>query len=147
MIKKILLTLIAVVGMSAMAMAGDTYTRDASVLPKAAQDAIERNFKAKVNIVKVEKELGRVTEYEVVLTDGSEISFDSKGNWDNVEVGASSTVPSAFIPAEISTYVKKNHKGERIVGIDKERGGYEVELSNGIEIKFNKEGRFVRYDD
>ncbi|MDE7160186.1 MAG: PepSY-like domain-containing protein [Muribaculaceae bacterium] len=42
--------------------------------------------------------------------------------------------------------MKANHKGASIVGIEKERYGYEVELSNGIEMRFDKQGRFVRYD-
>ncbi len=144
--KKIALMLLIAIGAVSAASAKDTYAHDASVLPKAAQTTIANNFKSEVSLVKIEKDFGRVSEYEVILTDGTEITFDRDGNWDNVETSSAKSVPSAFIPKGISNYVEKNHKGARIVGIDKERSGYEIELSNGIDIKFNKAGEFQRYD-
>lgn len=146
MLKKILLTMIALAGITATAVAKDTYAHDGSVLPKAAQTVLANNFNAKVNLVKIDKELGRVSDYEVILTDGTEITFDKNGNWDNVEIGLKGTIPSYFIPKAISSYVKKNQPGQKIVGIDKERSGYDVELANGVEIKFNKDGNFIKYD-
>lgn len=147
MIKKVIMILIAVLGVSTAAMAKDTYARDASVLPKAAQTVLANNFKAKVNIVKIDKDLGHVKDYEVILTDGTEITFDNDGNWKDVEIGTNGSIPKAFIPQAISDYVKANQPGQKIVGIEKERSGYEVELSNGVDMKFDKAGKFVRYDD
>ena len=137
--KKIWILFAAVAMMAAAACARDTYAHDASVLPKAAQTVIANNFKSKVSVVKIDKDFGRVSEYEVIL---SELN-----NWDNVETSNTSSVPKAFIPQGIRDFVSKNHSGARIVGIDKERSGYDVELSNGIEMKFNKAGQFLRYDD
>ena len=134
---------LAVSGISAK----DTYAHDASVLPEAARSVISKNFKAGVSVVKIDKEFGRISEYEVILTDGSEITFDRNGNWDNVETSRTRSVPDGFIPKNIRDDVKKNHAGTKIVGIDKERSGYEIELSNGIDMKFSKTGEFLRYDD
>lgn len=147
MIKKILLMLVAVIGISTAAGAKDTYSRDVSVLPKAAQTVLSQNFKSGVSVIKIDKDFGRISEYEVILTDGVEITFDRNGNWENIEVPNQSSVPAAFVPNAISAYVKANQPGQRIVGIDKERSGYDVELSNGVDMKFNKEGKFLRYDD
>lgn len=144
--KKFLLMLGLLVGITAAASAKDTYAHDASVLPEAARTTIANNFKSKVSIVKIDKDFGRISEYEVTLTDGTEISFDSNGNWENVETNNAKAVPAGFIPKAISDYVAKNQPDTRIVGIDKERNGYEVELSNGVDIKFNKDGQFIRYD-
>ncbi len=146
MIKKLLLIIIAVVGMGTSAMARDTYIRDTSALPKSAQTVLANNFKTKVSLIKVDKEFGRISEYEVILKDGTEISFDRDGNWKNVEVSANETVPKVFILDSISKYVKKNQPNQRIIGIEKERTGYEVELSNGVEMKFNAQGEFIKYD-
>ena len=90
--------------------------------------------------------MGRVDDYEVVLTDGTEVKFDRNGNWEEVEVAANKRVPEALVPAGIRNYVSDNQHGTRIVGIEKSRKGYEVTLSNGVEIKFNREGQFIRYD-
>lgn len=144
--KKILLALAVAVGCTSLASAGKTYAHDASVLPIEAKSVIDNNFKAKVSVVKIEKKFGKVSEYEVTLTDGTEISFDSHGNWDDIEVNKASKIPSALIPSKIADYVAKYHKGNHIVGIDKSRSGYEIDLSNGVEMKFDKAGNFKRYD-
>lgn len=133
-------------GLSSVAFAGDKYAHDASVLPKAAQTVLAKNFKSKVSVVKIDKDFGRISEYEVVMTDGTEITFDRDGNWKDVEVNVSKSVPDAFVPASVSKYVKTAQSGQRIVGIEKGRSGYEIELSNGVEMKFDKEGNFLKYD-
>lgn len=144
--KRLLLILALVIGVTAGVSARDNYAHDASVLPKAAQSILKQYTKAKVSLVKIEKDFGRVSEYEVILDDGTEVTFDKNGNWENVEVNVNKSVPAGFVPKSISDYVKKNQKGARIVGIEKERNGYEVELSNGIDMKFDKNGNFLRFD-
>lgn len=144
--KKLLLIFALLLGMASGASAKDNYAHDASVLPPAAKTTISKNFKADVSLVKIEKALGVVKEYEVILTDGTEITFDSKGNWENVETNINKSVPSGFIPKSIADFVKKNQSGAKIIGIEKEHSGYEVELSNGVDIKFDKNGNFKKYD-
>lgn len=125
----------------------DEYAHSDAVLPASAKSVIKKNFKSAVSLVKIDKTLGRVTEYDVVLNDGSEISFDADGNWKDVETNAMKAVPAGFVLQPIRDYVARNHKGQHVVGIEKERSGYDVELSNGIDMKFSKEGKFLRYDD
>lgn len=146
MIKKLLLSLALVAGMAATASARDTYAHSASALPQAAQTTLSNNFKSKVTVVKIDKELGRVSEYEAILSDGTEVSFDRDGNWKNVEVSAKGSVPSFFVPKTISEYVRKTHPGQKVIGIEKSRSGYEVEITNGIDMKFDTRGQFQRYD-
>lgn len=56
-------------------------------------------------------------------------------------------VPAALIPATIAQYVATNFAGQVITKIDKERHGYEIELSSGMDLKFNKGGAFMGFDD
>jgi hypothetical protein len=56
-------------------------------------------------------------------------------------------IPAALVPASIQQYVKATFSGASVVKIDKERHGYDVELSNGVELKFNHQGAFIGYDD
>ena len=144
--KKLLLLLAVVIGVFS-ASARDNYSRDVKVLPVAAQTTLKNNFKAAVNHIKIDKNLGRISEYDVVLNDGTEITFDHNGNWKEVEMKQSGSVPASFVPSAISTYVKQNQKNTKIIGIEKNRSGYEVELSNGVDMKFNTKGEFLRYDD
>lgn len=147
-LKKTILSIIALVISVIAATASDRIYHDDSTLPTPAKAMLVKNFKAKVSIVKVDKDFGRVSEYEVVLTDGSEITFDRSGNWKEIETSYDKEVPSAFIPKPMSEYVKKNHKGAKIVGLEKKGSrGYEVALSDGIEARFDSQGNFLRYDD
>lgn len=144
--KRLLLIMALLVGIFS-ASARNNYSHDVNILPIAAQTILKNNFKSGVSHIKIEKDWGKVSEYDVVLTDGSEITFDKNGNWKDVEVKVGNSVPSVFVPSAIQAYVKENQKKTKIVGIEKNRSGYEVELSNGVEMKFNSEGKFLRYDD
>lgn len=144
--RKILIVIAVILGVFS-ASARDTYSHDVNVLPAAAQTVIKNNFKAEVSHIKIEKEWGSISEYDVVLNDGSEITFDSKGNWKDVEVRQDKSVPASFVPTAVAEYIKKNQPNAKINGIEKKRSGYTVELNNGVEMVFDSNGQFKRYDD
>ncbi len=144
--KKLFLLLAVVIGV-ATASARSNYSHDINILPEAAQTVLKENFKAEVSHIKIGKEFGRIREYDVVMTDGSEISFDKHGNWKDVEVRQTNAVPSDLIPSPIKTFVKENQKKASVTGIEKKNYGYEVELSNGQDVRFTEKGKFIRYDD
>ena len=129
------------------AMARKNYTHDASVLPPAATVMLKKNFKADVSLVKTEKSFGRVSEYEVILRDGTEVSFDGSGNWKEIETSVKSKVPDGMVPQEIRQYIKSRQNNSKVIGIEKDRKGYEVKLANGVEIKFDSAGNFIKYDN
>jgi hypothetical protein len=56
-------------------------------------------------------------------------------------------VPAALVPAAILQYVKVNFAGCSVTKIDKEHHGYDIELSNDLELKFNHQGMLVGIDD
>lgn len=86
-------------------------------------------------------------EYDVTLSDGSEVDFDINHQWETVECRAKS-VPAALVPAAITSYVKATYQGAPIVKIDrKHRAGYEIEIANGIELNFDANGRLAYIDD
>ena len=143
--KKLLVILAVIIG-SLTASARNNYSHNPADLPVSAQTILKNYFKADINHIKIEKDFGKIKEYDVVLTDGTEVTFDGHGNWKDIEVRQNASVPSGLIPKAISEYVKQNQKNVKITGIEKNRSGYEVELSNGVEMKFNSEGRFLRYD-
>ena len=112
-----------------------------SELPKAAQTFLSKHF-AGDNIVKAEKEPGRRgMEYEVDLKSGAEIDFRDNGDWKEIKAAKGSAVPSAIIPAAISKFVSTNFSGQDIVEISRKRGGYEIELTNGTELKLTEDAK------
>lgn len=127
--------------------AADQYVRDVNALPHAAKMFLDEHFAANnVSVIKIDKDFGRISDYEVVLDDGSEVTFNPNGQWDNVEVPVTKTVPSAIVPDNIAEYVANNYPKRRIVSIEKDRYGYEVQLQNGLELKFNAAGKFKGID-
>lgn len=118
----------------------------AAQLPAAAKTFVQKNFPGKA-IAYAEKDFEHMrVKYEVSLNDGTQIDFDSNGNWDKVDCHMRA-VPTALVPAAIQQYVKSSFGGTSVTKIDKERYGYDVELSNGMEVKFNHQGVCIGYDD
>lgn len=145
---KRLLISASILALSAAALsAKDIYTHDTSILPPAAKTLISNNFNSKVSVIKVDKDFGRISEYEVILTDGTEITFDRGGNWENIETAPGKAVPSNIVLPHIRDYVKTKQPGARIIGIEKDGSAYDVDLSNGVDIKFSAQGNYLRYDD
>lgn len=146
--KKILaLFVMAIVAMQ-FAFAGDVITKDMNQLPLAARNFITRHFvKPQVSHIKIDKDMMESTKYEVLLMDGTEIDFDSKGNWEEVsskKVG----VPMSVVPGFAASYLKThNFANERVTKVDRDRKGYEVEIGSGLSFKFDKKGKFVKADD
>lgn len=129
------------------AAARDKVYRSASVLPQPAKELLKKYFpKVTVNMVKVDSNLLGVKDYEVVLANGTEIEFDKEGLWEEVDCGHKA-VPAGIVPGNIRSYVAKQHKGQNIVRIEKDSNDYEIELSDGTEMKFDRAGQFMRYDD
>jgi Protein of unknown function (DUF2874). len=56
-------------------------------------------------------------------------------------------VPTGFLPTAMANYVATNFPGVNIIEVNKERSKFEVELNNGVELVFDKNGNFLRYDN
>lgn len=134
------LTVIAIAtAVSGMANAG-TPIRPAE-LPEAARTFLGKYFPGD-EVWKAEKESGRRgMEYEVDLGSGAEVDFYETGDWKEVKAARGNAVPGAVIPAAIESYVSTNFKGQRIVEISRKRGGYEVELADGTELRLTDDAR------
>ena len=85
--------------------------------------------------------------YEIFLADGTHIDFDTDDMWDKIECSLTNPVPTALIPPPVATTIQANYPDAMITKIDKERNGFEVDLANGLELKFNKQGAIVDMDD
>jgi hypothetical protein len=111
-------------------------------LPAAAKQFVAANFPG-ATIVYAAKDDGK---YETTLSTGAQVDFTRKGAWDKVDCHTVA-VPAAIVPAAIAAYVKASFPNTVITKIDKERYGYEIELSNDLELKFDKRGNLMNIDD
>ena len=144
--KKIILTLPALAISLASAWAAEEFTQDVSKLPEGARTFISKNFSdAKIAGIKIEKEFTFVEDYEVLLSDGTKIEFLPDGQMKEIENKAAGIASSA-IPKAISDYVSNNYANQKIVKIESKNYGYEVKISSGIELMFDKNGKFLSLD-
>lgn len=145
--KKLLSMIVLVVLSVQVATADDIITKDTAQLPLAAREFITTHFpNPKISYVKIENELFESTKYEAVLTNGTEIEFNSKGVWKEVDA-KHQEVPSSIVPDYAKQYVQENFPSNIIKKVERERYGLKVELNNGLDLKFNSNGRLIKIDD
>lgn len=146
--KKIFSLLVIALVAVQFAFAGDVITKDINQLPLSARNFINKYFpKPEVTHIKIGKEVMESKKYEVLLTNGTEIDFDSKGSW--LEVDArKGKVPEALVPTFVKDYLKANNfTKEFVTKVERERKATEVKLNTGLSFKFDKNGKFRKADD
>ena len=144
--KKIVFLFISLFAMNLVALAGNDKPIQVSEMPKAAQLFIKNHFAdLSVAMAKVETDF-LDKNYDVVFTNGNKVEFDKKGNWTNVDC-EHSQVPVAILPEAIRQYVAKNYPDAKVLKIEvTDRKGYDVELSNGFELEFDKRMNVIDVD-
>lgn len=80
-------------------------------------------------------------EFEVDLKDGTEITFDSNGQWISVE--RNGALPITFIPDAIVTSIATTYPNIGIIGIEKESSYYDVELDNNRDLDIEEDGTII----
>lgn len=146
--KKTFLTLFLMTTMFGAAYAdGREKPTSVNKLPQAAQEFLSAHFKDLTVAYAVEEQKYTGKEYEVVYTDRTEIEFRSDGQWESVG-RKYSPVPASIVPQPIQTFVSgSNYPGQFIRQIDRNAYTWEVELSNGLEIKFDNQFNVIDIDD
>lgn len=146
--KKILSLLVLAIVAVQFSWAADVITKDMNQLPLPARNFINGNFaKPQIAHIKIDKDMMESTKYEVLLMDGTEIDFDSKGNWEEVSAKNGQAVPASVVPSFAASYLKEHNFTEPVTKVERDRKGYEVELSTGVSFKFDKKGKFLKADD
>ena len=115
-------------------------------LPAQAQQFVKNHFSAiKVSYIKEERDFF-TRNYEIVFADGSKAEFTRSGEWIEVDCRYSE-VPRGVVPAAIIAYVQEHFPDAKIRKIERERGGYDVKLSNKLELFFDKNLKVKNIDD
>lgn len=83
--------------------------------------------------------------YEVKLNDKTELEFTSAGEIKSID--GKGKLPDSVISGKILSYVKENYPENYITDLSIGKKSDEVELNNGIELKFGKNGSFIKADN
>lgn len=114
-------------------------------LPAKAKTFIHQHFKG-VRVMNVIQDRDAFSkDFDVNFENGTKVEFDRTGNWKEIKT-LSGSVPSSLVPAKIKQYISNNYKGANIVEINKDAYKIDVELSNGVDLDFDKNGNFLRID-
>lgn len=118
-----------------------------SNLPQKAQTFIT-DYYPTAKVLSVTKELDHgVVLYDVDFTDGQEIVFNADGEWVEVDAPDGHSIPSGIIPSAIEEYLNTNYQNYGVNDITRTADGYEVELVSGVDMFFDAQGDFIRFDN
>ena len=139
--KKLILAFIAIVSFGfSTAMAQNTNTN-----PAITQFVTQHFPNATVQMVMPDED-----DIDVVLNDYTKIEFRLNNEWKKVDCEHSTTftaVPATIVPEQITAYVNANFPGAIIKKLEKNFRGWEIELNNGLELKFNNNFKVMEIDD
>lgn len=138
-----------IIGIAIVLIANFAFAQEVIVpfnqLPAKAKTFINQHFKGvKVMNVIQDKDVFS-KDFDVNFENGTKVEFDRTGNWKEIKT-LSGSVPSSLVPAKIKQYISNNYKGTNIVEINKDAYKIDVELSNGVDLDFDKNGNFLRID-
>ena len=145
--KKLLLMAFCCLFVGVVSAGNDMRTKDVKKLPEVSQRFIAKYFpNEKIAQIKVDKDAMQKRDYDVLFESGTEIDFDSNGEWKDVNCVKGTAVPSALIPAKITGHIEKEFSGKTIRSISRDKKEYELELSDGMEVKYDLNGNFIGVD-
>lgn len=141
----LMIAICCMVSCNMVANAGNDKPISVNALPAKAQTLLSQHFNGqKVMLATIES--GVVSRsYDVVLRNGTKLEFDKKGNLTEIDC-KQGIVPSQLIPQPIKNYLKENYRGEAVRKIELNKKEYEVELTNGIDLTFNKHFQLIDID-
>ena len=127
------------------ANAGNDKPIAVNALPAKAQTLLNQHFNGqKVMLATIES--GVVSKsYDVVLQNGTKLEFDKKGNLTEIDC-KQGIVPVQLIPQTIKNYLNDNYAGQSVKKIEMNKNEYEVELTNGLDLTFNKHFQLIDID-
>ncbi|APG59920.1 PepSY-like domain-containing protein [Christiangramia salexigens] len=133
------------IDLNAKAFKADMHVRTSS-LPQSILNYVTENYP---NLTIREAEIEDNNNYEVELSNGLELIFDSNGNFlgiddDDNDDFDDEHIAIADIPQKIKDFIAANFGQYTIEEAERENNGnYEIELSNDIELIFDSNGNFL----
>lgn len=145
LLKILMIAICCMLSCNVVANADNDKPISVNALPAKAQSLLNQHFNGqKVMLATIES--GVISKsYDVVLKNGTKLEFDKKGNLTEIDC-KQATVPANLIPQAIKDYLKDNYAGQSVKKIEIKRNEYEIELSNGLDLTFNKHFQLIDID-
>lgn len=141
----LMIAICCMVSCNMAANAGNDKPISVNALPAKAQTLLNNHFNGQ-KVMHATIESGVVSRsYDVVLQNGTKLEFDKKGNLTEINC-KQGIVPALLIPQAIKNYLKDNYAGQSVKKIEMNKNEYEVELTNGLDLTFNKHFQLIDID-
>lgn len=115
-------------------------------LPDAAKEFIHKHFNGEqVSHVVLDNDI-LDNEYTVVFASGAKVEFNGDGSWKEIDCRYAE-VPHNLVPEKIHNYLKANYPNSKVRELKREHGGWEVKITGGLELTFNRDYKLVDIDD
>ena len=133
------LTVAAAIALSACNSSGKPQQIE---LPDLAQMFLSQNF-ANAPISNVSNDSAAV--YEVELSSGTQLQFNSDGMWMKVQAKQGETVEANVLPFPAQTYLHEIYPEKKIKLVERDipTGLMRVTLDDGLEIVFSSDGEVI----
>lgn len=119
---------------------------EAKSLPAAAKTFLKTAFPT-TSVSYATKDVDWLdVEYKVMLANGFVVEFNRQGEWTEID-GKGKVLPDNLIPAVALATVKSRFPEQKIVEIAIDRGHYDLNLDNGLEVEINAAGDIIGIDD
>lgn len=143
--KKILVVMTILV-FSLAACADHHHLVEYSELPTQSQVFLQKYFNVSdISYIERERDGGHY-EYSVHLKNTTEIDFDEQGNLRSIDCKIL-PIPEGIVSKVVDVFVKLHYPSQFIVEYSIGYRYLQVELSNGVDLIFDREGHFIRIDD
>ena len=128
-----------------LASAGNDKPISVTTLPIKAQILLTNYFgNQKVALATIESGIVNRS-YDVVLQNGTKLEFNKKGELTEIDC-KQGVVPVKLIPLYIKNYLQNNYPRQSVKKLEIKKNEYEVELSNGMDLTFNKHFQLIDID-
>lgn len=142
--KRILTVSAALLIFAAVVMADDRPI-DTNRLPEAARIFLNENY-PDVQILYSTKEDDLILpDYNVALANGVHLEFYHDGAFKKIE--SREGIPVDMVPVQIVEFAKVRYPDAYFISYEVSKRHYEVQLSNRMELKFNKNFNLIEIDD
>ena len=115
-----------------------------SELPAEMKAYISTHFPSNT-ILQVVKDVDGVTKtYDVLLSERISLEFNRQK--EIIDIDSEIALPNSVIPEQIRQYVTANYPSNVITDWELDDRNQQVQLNNGLDLKFNMNGDFLRID-
>lgn len=128
-----------------------TQAQNLKGIPENAKSYIARHFEnSTINHYEKEADLLDI-EHKVYLNHNGvsfRLEFDKYGNITEISsIDNKTPLPGSVLPVKITQHVRKKYPKANIIEWERKRGTQTIELDNGLELVYNRNGNFLRMDD